>query len=82
MPDGYYLEVSSVGAEYPIDTLLELNNHIDKYLFINSPEYNGYGYLRAIINNELIFEVNLKGRIKKITIKYNELRKIRTAVKV
>ena len=82
MPDGYYLEVSSVGAEYPIDTLLELNNHIDKYLFINSPEYNGYGYLRAINNIDLIIELNLKGIIKKINFKYNELIKIRTAVKV
>lgn len=82
MPDGYYLEVSSVGAEYQIDTLEELNDHLDKYLFINSPEYNGYGYLRAINNNELTIEVNLKGRIKKINIKYNELIKIRTAVKV
>ena len=82
MPEDYYLEVSGIGAEYPLDNIEEIKEHINSYVFINSPEYNGYGYISDVNNNEISLKINLKGRIKTIIIVYNELIKIRTAVKV
>lgn len=83
LDDNYYLELSSVGAERPIRSYEELKKYIGNYMFFNSNKYKGYATLESLEeNNVCIFKINLKGRMAKIEIKYEELNGLRLAVKI
>jgi ribosome maturation factor RimP len=79
-PD-YYLELSSLGAERPLNTKDELIKAINRYIYLESPKYRGYGTLLSVVDDTLTIEVNDKGRFKKIDIKLDDAKHARTAIK-
>lgn len=86
IPDDYYLEVSSVGVEKPLRNIDELQNATEKYIYVelksiveNDKEW--YGTLISVIDNIVTLEINKKGRIKKISFPYEEIKFARIAIK-
>ncbi len=79
-PD-YFLELSSLGAERPLNTREELTNAITKYVYLESPKYKGTGTLLSFESDIMLLEINDKGRFKKIEIKFDDAKKMRTAIK-
>lgn len=77
----YMLEVSSAGIEKEIRNEQELIESIDEYIFVEANGNEYYGYLVGYEDNELSLKINLKGRMKVIKIKYNEVKFIRHAIK-
>lgn len=77
----YYLELSSLGAERPLKSRDEMIKAITRYIYLESSTYKGYGTLLSVEDDKLLLEVNDKGRIKKIEIAYESVRKARTAIK-
>lgn len=75
----YMLEVSSRGAEREFD-FDELDQMLDKYVMIKTDKEN-FGYIREINDDEIILEMNIKGAIRKRSIKKNEIVKMRLSVK-
>lgn len=86
IPDEYFLEVSSVGIERPLRNLEELKESIGKYIYVElfeeiASSNNWYGILKDIIDEKIYLEVNQKGRIKKITLPYQQIKFARIAIK-
>jgi ribosome maturation factor RimP len=79
-PD-YYLELSSLGAERPLQTKEEFIKAISRYIYLVSSKYKGYGTLLALDNDMISLEINDKGRFKTIEIKFDDIRNARTAIK-
>jgi ribosome maturation factor RimP len=79
-PD-YFLELSSLGVERPLKTIEEMTKAVGRYIYLESPKYKGYGSLITFENEIITLEVNDKGRMKKIEIKFDDARKARTAIK-
>lgn len=77
----YYLELSSLGAERPVKTKEEMTKAINRYIYLETLTFKGYGTLCAFDQEKLVIEINDKGRIKKIEIAYESVRKARTAIK-
>ena len=81
LPDDYYLEVSSIGAEKPIRNEIEMEKSIGKYINVVSDFYSGDGTLESFDGLNIVITVNLKGRLKKLTIPYEKINKARWAIK-
>ncbi len=81
IPDNYYLEVSTPGAERELRSLEEVSKHIGSYIKFVSDKYNDVGVLEKVENGTLFVKINIKGRFKVIEIPYDELNKINLAVK-
>ena len=79
--DDYFIELSSLGAERPLKTPIEVTNAISRYVYIKSSKYKGYGTLLTFDGQLMIIEVNEKGRMKKIEIKFDDASELRTAIK-
>lgn len=79
-PD-YFLELSSLGVERPLKTKEEITKAVGRYIYLESGKYKGYGTLIAFENDMISLEVNDKGRMKTIEIKFDDARKMRTAIK-
>lgn len=79
-PD-YFLEVSSPGAERPIRNEQEVEKAIGKYVHIETPELNSDGYLLDFKAGIITFQINLKGRLKKVEIPYTTVKSMRLAIK-
>ena len=86
----YMLEVSSLGVERELKTEKDILKNINQYVhidFVNNFPLEKYllidieGYLRNYENETFTLEVNLKGKIKKVDIKKEEIKKIRKAIK-
>lgn len=83
--EAYYLDVSSLGAEKPID-VTKLSKYVEKYvnLHLVNP-YKGENYLEGTLKSVNETEVNLEIRIKAnkkiITIPYKDIDKARLAIK-
>ena len=77
----YYLEVSSPGAERPLRNEVEVTAAIGKYVHIETPEVNSDGYLLDFKDGILTFQINLKGRLKKLEIPYTTVKSMRLAIK-
>jgi ribosome maturation factor RimP len=77
----YYLELSSLGAERPIDTKEDVIRFKSRYIYLSSSVYKGYGTLIDFIDDKIILEINDKGRFRKIEIKFDDAHKMRTAIK-
>lgn len=84
LDDDYFLEISSLGAERPIDTIEQLAKQVTKYIYFETNNKKVYGTLLSVDIEQQVFivEVNEKGRIRKLEFNYTETRKMRTAVKV
>ncbi|MDO9629755.1 MAG: hypothetical protein Q7I99_07615 [Acholeplasmataceae bacterium] len=77
----YFLELSSLGAERPLKTKEEVFKAIGRYIYLESPKYKGLGTLVSLVDDILLIEINDKGRIRKIEIKFDDAKKMRTAIK-
>ncbi len=80
--DEYFLEVSSPGAERPLNSLSEVGKQISKYVHIEVEGMIYEGILEAVENDILTVRFNAKGRFKVVKIPYDEIRSIRLAVKI
>ncbi len=88
IPDGYYLEVSSLGAERELISEQDFLRAIGKYIYISTyqklPVMDGqkeiYGYLKEYQNDTICVDAIIKTRKKEITIKKADIAKIRLAV--
>lgn len=81
LDEDYYLELSSVGAERPLKTKEDLMKFQGRYIYLVSSKYKGYGTLISFQDDIIILEVNDKGRMKNIEIKFDDASKMRTAIK-
>lgn len=81
LPEDYYLEVSSPGAERDIRSLEEANRFIGKYVFFKTKNLEHEGTLEKITGETLSIKVNLKGRFKTFEINYSDIIKLRLAIK-
>ena len=77
----YYLEVSSPGAERPLRNETEVLSAIGKYVHIETNEINSDGYLLEFKEGIIVFQINLKGRMKKVEIPYSTVKSMRLAIK-
>ncbi|VEU80500.1 ribosome assembly cofactor RimP [Haploplasma axanthum] len=82
LDDDYFLELSSVGAEYPLNSLDEVMEHVDGYVYVETKDFKGVGLLLEVNNNELVIKYNQKGQFRKIKIEYDDVLNIRTSVKI
>ena len=80
----YFLEVSSLGAERELKTKEDIIKAKDKYIHVelklNKIIYEGY--MVDANDTDITVRVNFKGRFKNITIKHEEIKFIRLAVKL
>ena len=79
--DEYMLEVSSPGAEMPLKTPEEVLEHVGSYININTGDTVYEGTMVSFDNNVVVIRVNLKGRFKNFEVPYENIKKIRLAVK-
>lgn len=87
----YMLEVSSEGAEKVLKSDDEIKKNISSYIHIdfNKPIeilkniriHDIEGYLKEVNEESLVLNINLKGRLKDITIEKNNIKLIREAIK-
>ena len=87
----YMLEVSSEGAEKVLKSEDEIKKNISSYIHIdfNKPIeilkniriHDIEGYLKEVNEESLVLNINLKGRLKDITIEKNNIKLIRKAIK-
>lgn len=85
MPHAYYLEVSSPGAERPLNTDEDINNAIGKYIYVKLYNMIGInnsfeGHLKEVTDDSIIMTVKVKTRKKDIEIKRNNISKARLAI--
>lgn len=89
IPDGYYLEVTSLGVERELITDKDYEKAIGKYIYVktyqklenaaNLKEFNGY--LQEATNEQITIESIINQRKKVIIIPKAAIAKIRLAVK-
>ena len=88
IPDGYYLEVSSLGAERELITDEDYKRAINQYIYVstyqkvenasNLKEF--YGYLKSYDDEKILIDAIIKTRTKEIIITRSNIAKIRLAV--
>ena len=88
IPDGYYLEVSILGAERELITDEDYKRAINQYIYVstyqkvenasNLKEF--YGYLKSYDDEKIIIDAIIKTRTKEIIITRSNIAKIRLAV--
>lgn len=89
IPDGYYLEVTSLGVERELFNQEDYLKAIEKYIYVKTYKkvesaYNLkeiYGYLKEVNEKELVIESVINQRNKIVTIPIDLISKIRLAVK-
>ena len=89
IPDGYYLEVTSVGVERELKTNDDFEKALGKYIYIKTYEKlesagnqkEMYGYLDSYDDESIKVNVIIKTRTKLITIEKTKIAKVRLAVK-
>ncbi len=78
----YFLEVSSPGAEKALRNYAEVKEYIDSYIHVELPNMIYEGVLLEANDEGLItMRINAKGRFKKVSFNYEEVKLIRLAVK-
>ncbi len=96
IPDGYYLEISSLGIERELITIDDYNRALneEKYIYVktyqkikytknknNDGEKEFYGYLKSFNDEEIEITTMIKAREYTITIPKSLIALIRLAVK-
>ena len=81
LDDDYYLQLSTVGIEKPLRNLKEVEKEIGQYIYLESDQYTGNATLNDVKEDILFISFFIKGRPKKLEIKYENIRFIRQAVK-
>lgn len=82
IPDDYYLEVSTAGAERPINGKDDLHANIGNHIYLVSPQFKGTGDLVSFDGEVIVLSIKVKNLTKKIEIKYNNASQMRTAVRM
>ncbi len=87
LPDSYYLDVCSPGAERELLNDQMILAAIDQYVHIELKDPKAgidklEGYLRKFADKELLIEYKDKTRTKQLTVDQDNLRLIRLAVKL
>lgn len=77
----YYIEVSSPGAERPLKTKEAVFDAVGMYVFARTAKDQAEGYLLSFDGDNIVVQVNLKGRLKKLNMAYSDLLEIRLAIK-
>lgn len=78
----YFLEVSSPGAEKELRNIDEVKEYIDSYIHVELPSMIYEGVLLEVSDdNQITMKINAKGRFKKVSFNYEEVKFIRLAVK-
>lgn len=88
IPDGHYLEVSSLGAERELITNVDFDRAIEQYIYISTYQKvesasnlkEIYGYLKSYDESSVTVNAIIKTRTKEVTIKRDNIAKIRLAV--
>ena len=89
LPDGYYLEVTTVGIERELKNDDDLEKALGKYIYLKTYEkiesaFNQkeiYGYLESYEEDSINVNVINKTRTKLVTIEKSKITKIRLTVK-
>lgn len=81
LPD-YMLEVCSPGAEKPLRSKEEVLDSINKYVNIKTDDMVYEGTLLSFTEDVLVVKINIKGRVKNVSINYGDIKRIRLAVKL
>ena len=78
----YFLEVSSPGAEKVLKNYEMVKENIDQYIHVELENmiYEG-NLIEALDDGSITMRINAKGRFKKVTFNYEEVKLIRLAVK-
>lgn len=79
--DNYFLDVSTVGVERPIRNEEELLKAVGSYIYVKTKEDEYNGDLDAYEDGILHLSLKDKNRIRKIQIDYNDVKKVRYAVR-
>lgn len=82
IPDDILIEVSSVGIERPLHTIEDFMKAKNKYIFVTSDFYKGYGTLTDVIDQHIEIQVLEKTKQKKILIPLQAISQARRAVKI
>lgn len=85
IPHAYYLEVSSPGAERPLNTDEDINNAVGKYIYVKLYQMIGVdnafeGHLKEVTDDSIIMTVKVKTRKKDVEIKRDNISKARLAI--
>lgn len=85
IPHAYYLEVSSPGAERPLNTDEDINNAVGKYIYVKLYQMIGVdnafeGHLKEVTDDSIIMTVKVKTRRKDVEIKRDNISKARLAI--
>ncbi len=81
MPE-YMLEVCSPGAERTLRNKEEIKESVGQYVNVKTINETFEGTLLSYEDDTLVVEINIKGRMKKVSIKETDIKKIRLAVKI
>ena len=81
MPE-YMLEVCSPGAEKELRTKDEILENVGAYVNVTTKDGIYEGTLLSYEGDTLIVQINIKGRMKKVSILETDIKKIRLAVKI
>ncbi len=83
--EAYYLEVSSPGAERPLKTKEDFEQHIEHNVYVTlyapidgAKDYEGI--LKSIEDDVVVIEYKIKTRVKQVSIPYKKIAKARLAV--
>lgn len=83
----YYLEVSSPGAERPLRSKEDFENHVGEHIYVSlyvhiDGEKEFVGTLLSFINDVVTMEYQVMHRKKQVEIPYDKIAKARLAVKL
>lgn len=83
--ENYYLDVSSLGAEKPLD-VSKLEKYVDKYIAIHltnpyKGENNLEGTLVCVDKEKITLKIRIKSRLKDVELNRKEIDKARLAIK-
>lgn len=82
IPDNFYLEIGSLGAEMPIKTKKELEKAVGSYIYLVTPQYRGNAELLSFEKDLLTLEIKEKNIKKIIKIKWENASQMRYAVRM
>ena len=87
IPQAYFLEVSSSGAERPLKTKEDLAAAVGEYIHISlyasiNKQKVFEGYLKSFENDELVLDYLDKTRHKELKVAYNQVAFARLAIKI
>jgi ribosome maturation factor RimP len=85
IPQAYFLEVSSPGAERPLKKEEDYHRAIGEYIHLSlyqpvEGEKQFEGFLQSVDDNQLVIKIRIKTREKELTIERKNVAKARLAI--